>query len=371
MTAVRAPAPAGADPVRALARLAAHVRAGGRAVWVRVERVEGSAPREPGAAMRVDADGTIDGTIGGGHLEHDAIGLARRLLASGERVARCRRVLGASLGQCCGGVVELSLRVADARELGWIDALAALEREGGTLWLETRADAGGGPHTVASGLEPVAGAEARATPDATDPAARPAGTAAPGRDATELGGRWRIVSRVEADPWTVWVFGAGHVGDALVRVLGTLPARVVMVDPRLEVAPAGWPPGAAVLASDSPAHEVAAIPAGADVLVMTHSHALDFDLCRALLARDDLGLVGLIGSYTKAASFRGRLARRGLSAERIARLRCPVGAMPADGRRAELDRHPGAIAVSVAFELWQHRRARTLRPAGAVGEVGR
>lgn len=369
MTNAFAAVPSGADPVRVLARLAAFVRAGGRAVWVRVERVEGSAPREPGAAMRVDADGAIDGTIGGGRLEHDAIGLARRLLASGERVARCRRVLGASLGQCCGGVVELSLRVADARELGWIDALAALEREAGTLWLDTRADAGAGPHTVVSDREPCAAFDAEML--STGAATRPATASPTGRDATEIGGRWRIVSRVDADPWTVWVFGAGHVGDALVRVLGTLPARIVMVDPRLEAAPPGWPPGATVHASDSPAHEVAAIPAGADVMVMTHSHALDFDLCRALLAREDLGLVGLIGSRTKAASFRGRLARRGLAPECIARLRCPVGVMPADSRRTALDRHPGAIAVSVAFELWQHRRERRLQPAQAIPGAGR
>lgn len=354
MSAVPILAPAGADPARPLARMAAFVRGGGRCAWVRIERVEGSAPREVGASMRVDADGGLDGTIGGGHLEHDAIGLARRLLASDARVARCRRVLGASLGQCCGGVVELSLRVADARELDWVDALAELERDGGTLWLDTRADAASGPHTAA-----------RAQPPADEPAAAPRG------DATETGGRWRLVSRVDADPWTVWVFGAGHVGDALVRVLGTLPARIVMVDPRLDAAPSGWPAGARLHVSDSPAHEVAAIPAGADVLVMTHSHALDFDLCRALLARDDLGLVGLIGSRTKAASFRGRLARRGLAPERIARLRCPVGAMPADGRRTALDRHPGTIAVSVAFELWQQRRERAVRPAPAAGEAGR
>jgi len=162
--------------------------------------------------------------------------------------------------------------------------------------------------------------------------------------------------------WPVWVFGAGHVGDALVRVLATLPARVTWIDARASQFPADPPPGVACVESDSPAHEVPAIPPGADVLVMTHSHALDLDLCAALLARGDLGRVGVIGSQTKAARFRAALARRGLPPDRIARLQCPIGAaVAAPGARAALDRHPGAIAVSVAFDLWQARRL----PAGA------
>lgn len=309
-------------------------RAGRPAVWVRIEQVRGSAPREVGASMVVDAGGRVAGTIGGGHLEFQAIDEARRMLALGGR-ARLRAVaLGPSLGQCCGGAVRLSLRRVDAGELAWVEALAVLERDGGGLRLATDARALG-PHTRVLGPEEPAGDPS--APTADDEAAR-------------------FVSSVSAAPWPVWVFGAGHVGDALVRVLATLPASIVWVDPRSAPFPAGLPPAVVCVESDSPVHEVRSVPPGADVLVMTHSHALDLALCAALLAREDLGSVGVIGSATKAARFRSALARRGLPADRIARLQCPIGTPPADGTRRALDRHPGAIAVSVAFALWARRR---------------
>ncbi|MCA3177854.1 MAG: xanthine dehydrogenase accessory protein XdhC [Burkholderiaceae bacterium] len=319
------------------ARLIETARAGAPAVWVRVECTRGSAPREPGASMLVGALGEA-GTIGGGHLEFEAIAQARRMLASGVRVAVRDVVLGASAGQCCGGAVVLSMRRIDARESPWLDALARLDEAGGTLWLATRAGDDDAPHTVVADAPPERPAE---------------GT---------------LVSRVDVAPWRVWLFGAGHVGEAVVRVLATLPLHLVWVDARADRFPAALPANVEVLESDSPAHEVRAIPSGADVLVMTHSHALDFDVCVALLAREDLGAVGVIGSATKAASFRARLARRGVAPGRIARLRCPIGEPPrgSDGPavavRHALDRHPGAIAISVAFELWSLRRARV--PAG-------
>ena len=325
-------------------RLLQIARSGGRAVWVRVESVRGSAPREPGASMLVDAQGRTDGTIGGGHLEFEAIAQARRMLAGGPRARSQRFALGPGLGKCCGGSVALTLRCVDADELPWVAPLAALERDGGTLWLDTVLDAAAVPHSTVGAAPPQEPAAAAPGPDAPAPS--------------------RIVSRLDVHPWHVWVFGAGHVGEALVRVIATLPARVVWVDPRSAQFPADTPGGVECRDADSPAHEVCAIPAGADVLVMTHSHALDFDLCAALLARTDLGLCGVIGSATKAARFRARLARRGLPADAVARLQCPIGAPPADGARVPLDRHPGAIAVSVAFALWERRR--TAQPASAV-----
>jgi xanthine dehydrogenase accessory factor len=374
-------------------RLLDLARAGAGAAWVRVERVRGSAPREPGAAMLVTATAT-EGTIGGGHLEFEAIAAARRMLAGTARALERRFVLGASLGQCCGGEVSLSLRRIDARETPWLEALAALDEAGGTLVLATDPDADpGAPHTRVRGADAV-------------PAAAIGPRAAPGRPSPDAAPP--LVSTVAVRPWPVWVFGAGHVGEAVVRVLATLPARIAWVDPREHAFPATLPPNVRAIASDSPAHEVAAIPPGADVLVMTHSHALDLDLCAALLARDDLAGVGLIGSRTKAARFRARLAQRGVPPARLARLRCPIGTLPgaADGapdgapdyadpaaaRLAEapcdaparaardahaqaprdaparaprdaLDRHPGAIAVAVAFELWAARRT-VAHPAG-------
>lgn len=335
-------------------RLLEIIGRGDAAIWVRVEAVLGSAPREVGASMVVDAHGWVDGTLGGGHLEFDAIGRARRQLANGERLAWRRYRLGPSLGQCCGGAVLLSWRRVDAREHAWVDAMARIEREGGTLWLRSRTDGAEGAHTAALQSPPAGPASPRAD---LDPALGPQGDA------------WRHwVSRVDAVPWTVWVFGAGHVGQALVRVLATLPARIVWVDPRGGCIGPGQPPNVVPLESDSPSHEVASIPAGADVLVMTHSHALDFDLCGALLARGDLPWIGLIGSRTKAASFRARLARRGIAAAQIARLHCPVGTpVPGPEGRGVIDRHPGAIALSIALDAWGRRRTALAAAVPAAG----
>ena len=314
------------------AALAEIVQARSQAIWVRVEQVRGSAPREPGASMCVTATQTVD-TIGGGHVEFEAIAQARRMLVQGERLAWRDVSLGASHGQCCGGRMVLSWRRIDVREKDWVEALAALDETGGRAWLITQqAPTACAPHTRLV-MKP--------------PAESPA-------DA------W--LSEVEAWPWPVWVFGAGHVGEALVRVLATLPLQLTWVDPRPEVFPAGLPSSVQCEELDSPVHAVSAIPSGADVFVLTHSHALDFDLCRALLARDDLCAIGLIGSATKAARFRSRLARMGTDPARIARLRCPIGTPPTGAAdRHRLDRHPGAIAVAAAHELWSLRRAQQAR----------
>jgi xanthine dehydrogenase accessory factor len=280
---------------------------------------------------------TESGTIGGGHLEFEAIAQARRMLVAGDRVAMREVILGASAGQCCGGAVVLSMRRIDMREAPWLTAVARLEQEGGRLWLATRIDGHDKPHTIASFTPPDAGVDNL------------------------------LVSCIDAFPWQVWLFGAGHVGEAVAKVLATLPLRIVWVDPRAERFGSGLPDNVTTLESDSPTHDVGTIETGADVLVMTHSHALDFDLCLALLGRDDLGSVGLIGSATKAASFRARLRRRGLSVAQLARLRCPLGEPPrGKAARHALDRHPGAIATSVAFELWSLRRAHVASGASAI-----
>jgi xanthine dehydrogenase accessory factor len=374
------------------------------ACWVRVERTAGSAPREVGASMLVD-EAAVEGTIGGGHLEFQAIDTARRMLAAGEaarvgaggadgtggtggtggtpRAFIRTLALGPSLGQCCGGSVVLAFRRIDAAERDWVEAAVAAECHAGTggdraghgaLRLRTTIDSDVAPHTrvVGQGIDPARPAPTGAThaPDGDDGDDGDDGP--PGDADGDV-----LHSTLVFSPWHIWVFGAGHVGHALVRILSTLPASVTWVDPRDGQFPAPLPPRVVALPADSPAHEVASIPPGADVIVMTHSHALDFDLCMALLARDDLAWCGVIGSRTKATRFRRRLAQRGIDAARIARLACPIGASAggplagfdeAIGRSAE-DKHPGAIALDIAFQLWERRRtARAIRSTRPIGE---
>ena len=91
----------------------------GPACLVEVESTQGSAPREPGAWMAVfsaEAGGAVVGTVGGGHLEWQALAAARAHLAGIPGDALRRFALGPSLGQCCGGVVHLRFTVVTAAD---------------------------------------------------------------------------------------------------------------------------------------------------------------------------------------------------------------------------------------------------------------
>ena len=282
------------------------------AVWVCVARSAGSVPREAGATMIVTASHTL-GTIGGGHLEFRSIEVAREWLTLGATTATRRHFpLGPALGQCCGGSVDVAfLPIAEAHRES-LQHLRAIETGGGTYQIERQLDTG---------------------------------------DTLKL--------PIQFDPWTIWVFGAGHVGNALVTVLSTLPCSVICVDSRNAALPRVRPENVQVIESDEPAAEVRHIPAGADVLVLTHSHALDLEICLELLQRDDLAHCGLIGSTTKASIFRKRFAARGFSGVEIARITCPIGLPTLSSK------HPGVIAASVAADLAERREKTERQRASA------
>lgn len=154
----------------------------------------------------------------------------------------------------------------------------------------------------------------------------------------------------------VALFGAGHVGRALAQVLAPLPWRLDWFDSRSD----GFPDTPTVdrqlrhgFAPDAPGIEqaVAEIAPGSHVLVMTHDHALDRALLHALLGRDDLASLGVIGSDSKWASFRRRLKDAGHGGERLASVRCPIGIPGARGKR------PCEIALAVAAELLTFKAA--------------
>src|SRR5580704_14494995 len=116
---------------------------------------------------------------------------------------------------------------------------------------------------------------------------------------------------------------------------------------RTELLPAQAPETVQLLHSPRPVETVSAAPPGARYLVMTHSHSLDYSLCRAILTRADFAWVGLIGSKSKSARFRARLARHGVDDSLIARLVCPIGVKGIDSK------WPAAIAIAVAAQLLQ------------------
>ncbi|MGV8919871.1 MAG: xanthine dehydrogenase accessory protein XdhC [Pseudomonas sp.] len=230
-------------------------------VLVTIIDERGSTPRNAGSKMVVCA-GQIFDTIGGGHLEFKAMEIAREMLASGQQQTRLERFsLGASLGQCCGGVNVLL-------------------------------------------FEPMGQPQAQ-----------------------------------------IAVFGAGHVGRALVPLLASLPCRVRWIDSREQEFPEQVPHGVQRIINDEPVDEVDHLPAGSYCIVMTHDHQLDLELTAAILKRNDFTYFGLIGSKTKRVKFEHRLRDRGFDAALLQRMRCPMGLSEVKGKL------PIEIAVSIAAEV--------------------
>ena len=300
-----------------LAALSDAIAAQGRVARIVVASVDGSAPREAGAAMLIWRDGST-GTIGGGALEWDAMARARGLLLSGGTATLDRVPLGPALGQCCGGAVTLLTEIFEASTLP----------------------------------RPEAGVFARAVDGRPMPLAvkrllaRARGTGS--QPALALGQGW-MVEPVLAPRQPLWIWGAGHVGRALVAVLAPLPDfAITWVDVARDRFPDVFPPQVTVLPAADPARLVPHCPKGAAHLVLTYSHALDLELCHRLLTHG-FASMGLIGSQTKWARFRSRLQALGHSHPQIARIRCPIGD-PALGK------HPQKIAIGVAAEML-HRHA--------------
>lgn len=362
--------------------LAAAGRAGRAAVVVTVASVRGSAPREPGARMVVTQRAVV-GTIGGGHLEYKAIGIARELVAAGRGAAGSgvagsgavgsgavgsgaagggaagggadlrRFPLAASLGQCCGGVAMLFFDPV-APGARWVDRLAARHRAGVACVVVTpsRGDAQERRLVVdADSLEGSLGSAARDARASTI-ARRMLATGAPTALAA-LDDEQCLFDVVQPPALHIVLFGAGHVGRALVGALAGIDCRVVWVDTRDDAFPEVVPANVECIGTDTPEAEVAGAPAGAHFLVMTHSHPLDQVLTEAILRRDDFAYFGLIGSISKRRQFERRLRIAGVDPRRFARITCPIGVAGITSKE------PGAIAIAVAAEVLQsHERAR-------------
>jgi xanthine dehydrogenase accessory factor len=294
------------------------LQANSAVVRVVVATVRGSAPRETGACMLIDSQ-HVFGTIGGGNLEHVAIQSARRMLDAIDAAAvSCEHfVLATHLAQCCGGVVDVWFERYRRDDLPVLNAIRDGLRRGGES-LEVDCIDGYVTRRVVPGVleKRIARGELRIT--------------------------WQEPLR-DARP-QVWVFGAGHVGQALVRTLAMLPVAVTWIDSRADMLPMELPEVTSTLTAD-PVTLVDSAPAGTHFVVMTHDHALDYALCREILARRTAATVGVIGSLSKAARFRSRLARDGFDPAAIASLRCPIGI---DGVRSK---EPAAIAIAVAAQL--------------------
>jgi len=145
------------------------------------------------------------------------------------------------------------------------------------------------------------------------------------------------------------LYGAGHVGRAIVKLLAGIPCRVQWIDEREDEFPAdaALPPHIEKVCVDPVEAEVDIAPANGCFLVLTHRHDLDMRIAEAILRRGDFRYLGLIGSQTKRARFLHRYEARGIPADVLGRMTCPIGVPGITGKEPEV------IAVAVVAQLLQ------------------
>lgn len=326
---------------------------GQQAVLVTVIRNRGSAPREPGASMVISQQDQI-GSIGGGQLEFQCEAIARDLLAANHPATRMLRnfPLGSNCGQCCGGVVDVLFESVITGTTGWLGEaqLALKQRENHVLARLLPSSQTENPTTHIESLAALSKRLGQDAVSALDNA--PSGCVLISNNTGDENSLWFLQSLASHRP-SVAVFGAGHVGQAVVNNLSRLDVDITWVDSRPDYcqrAQSSLQNGACVdiAYSTDPARIAAALPSQTLCLVMTHSHAQDFEICHQLLGREDIAFCGLIGSGSKKAKYL-RLAKNvGLADHQMERLTCPIGISGIHSKK------PNDIALSVAAQvLWQ------------------
>ena len=349
-------------------RLAALVESATPVVVVTVAAAEGSTPREAGAKMIVTAADAL-GSIGGGHLEYKTIEEARRMMADGAAVPMLRSYpLGPELGQCCGGYTSVLFEpmAGDGSLPEWLGRLSARRAAGVVSVLATCARSGRKMVLGEDGAEGTLGDAAADTIlrklARQSLAALSAGTTlTDGTGASALGheeGELFLLEPVAPAGLVLYLFGAGHVGKALVSVLTGVACEIAWIDSRADQFPGQMPDNVSAEVTETPESAVERAPGGAYFLVMTHSHQLDYEICEAILRRRDFAYLGLIGSRTKRKRFEQRLSRNGITPDALARVTCPIGIAGLSGK------HPREIAIAAAAELLQIHGA-------TVGAAGR
>lgn len=311
------------------------------AVLVTVAGTRGSAPRETGAKMIVTRTETI-GTIGGGQLEYECARTACTMFDGCPSTLR-RFPLGASMGQCCGGVVDVLFEPLGVECATWLSELSALCRRREAAVLCT--------HVAGEFEKHIVTADGVVSADTLPPdVAAAAGDLLAERCLAGRSGGW-LLEPIRESGFNIAVFGAGHVGTAVVRALAPLDCHIRWIDNRRDMFVSS-PPNVRIVEAFEPAREVAALPPGSCFLVMTHSHPLDYEICAAVLRRRDAAYCGLIGSRSKRRRFEKRFRSQGMPEAWLRELVCPIGIDGISGKK------PADIAVAVAAEVLRANEGR-------------
>ncbi len=349
-----------------LERMLALRREGRRFVAATVVRTHGSTPQVAGARLVLDDLGRVTGTLGGGCVEGDAMAEAQRILADGGASLRAYDLtepLAWDTGLVCGGTMWIYIERGEAA----LDAAASarlaesLDDDGARppVALGTRLRIAG--QTVAAeGHCLVESATAIASLDGHDLDDRARRLL---RDAFERGtarlvpmaeGRELLIEPVVARPRLV-IAGGGHVAFAIATMARLLDYAVTVIDDRQEFANADRFPGADVRLGDI-AETLARLAIGWNtfLIVATRGHKMDAQCLRAAVATP-ARYVGLLGSRRKTVLIAKMLREEGVSEERIAAVRAPIG--------LDLGGHaPADIALAVLAEMNQERFGGTGRP---------
>ncbi|MEP3247414.1 MAG: xanthine dehydrogenase accessory protein XdhC [Sneathiella sp.] len=302
--------------------LAKHRASGGCSVLLTVAAARGSTPRELGARMLVTSEDTI-GTIGGGALEYRAVQRAQEMLSAETDISEILQLpLGPELAQCCGGHVDVLVSPLTVSDLQWLENILQVGQPADETYLHTSLHEGQVERRI------VYNKEAGTTDDNTV-----------------------LIEPLDENHFHLALFGAGHVGKAVIQVLASYPCTISWIDERDEIFPDLLPDNVTKYVSPSPELLAATQPVDSYHLVMTHSHQRDLEICEAVLKHGNFGYLGLIGSETKRKKFEKRLQFRGMSDASVADMTCPIGLTEMRGK------HPAEIAISVAAELLQiHQR---------------
>lgn len=290
------------------------------AALITVAAVKGSAPREAGACMCVTAKQTA-GTIGGGTLEYKAIASARELLLGDAIWLHQQLGLGPALGQCCGGRVELLLECLDSDDLPWLTQSTSASTD---TQLHSSYQTGSRHKALCAQTTDNVHFEEM--------------------DKHHL----QLTQPLHPGHFHLLLFGAGHLGQALAPLLGTLPCTVHWIDSREDALPnanserihSEWLEAPTMALRDAPPKSMA--------LVMTHNHALDFDITAAALGNKNITWVGMIGSSSKRRQFERHLQKQTTTTS-TERLACPIGTSNADLR------DPAELAITLAAALLEAR----------------
>lgn len=309
--------------MRVWGHIANCLKSSGACALVTVAETGGSTPRETGARMIVRPDGGFYGTIGGGTLEFEVIRQAAKAASNKTPGFELKTVsLGPDLGQCCGGRAKIAIEVFIDEQLEFAERLA-LEEEKQS------------PFATRAIIENGSVLERKSVDQAAEDAFQ----------IVEDNGRKLLIEKFGETRRQLYLFGAGHVGKALVLALASLPFSVMWIDSRADQFPSAVPANVTKVCTSDPAKALEDAPDGAFVLAMTHSHGLDEEImARALLAQR-FGYCGVIGSKTKRVRFLKRLKTRGLSDSVLSSMVCPVGMTTIKSKQ------PAAIAAGIVVDL--------------------